>query len=191
MPAGTLPKSGEITMVSEPGTGQQGDLQRPLTSTEQKQVVDQIMQARAREQAAGLGGGSVTVNGAWNYTGYSYLSPNPEAAIKARLVAVDLTATGHTPAFDFDDIEIIDGDNNISYGSDPHATPLNLESGKALPETTLIPAGPRASRWLMIYAFPEETKHFHLYYWGQQLTQKTVTVAPSGWELPWPKEAAE
>ncbi len=173
---------------AQPKIRLQGGLKRELTAVEKNQVVDHILQARARQQAAGLGKGSIKVNSAWNYTGYSYLSPNPDAAIQARLVAVDLTASGHTVFFDFDDIEIVDGETSVSYGSDPHAVPLNLSDGKIMPPEKSPAAAPRASRWLMIYAFPKNTKQFHLYYWGQKLTFKPVDLASEGWELPYPEK---
>ncbi|MDF1826394.1 MAG: hypothetical protein P1U68_17240 [Verrucomicrobiales bacterium] len=159
--------------------------QRQLTAKERKLVVDQLMQARAKQQAQGLGSGRVRVNGAWNYEGYSYLSPDPNAAIEARLVAVDLTVSGHTQYFDIDDIEIVDGANLMSYGSDPHPTPLSLD-GKILPEGQFPGAAPVANRWLLIYAYPKQSPAFHLYYWGKALTNEPVTIRKSGLELPYP-----
>lgn len=158
---------------------------RPLTPEEQKVVVAQLLKARAQQQAEGLGGGRVKVNGAWAYRGYSYLSPNPDAAIEARLVAVDITMSGHTPHFDIDDIEIVDGANLMSYGSDPHATPLTLE-GKIMPEGRAPAAPPEPSRWLLIYAYPKQSPAFHLYYWGKALTNEVVEIQSSGMELPYP-----
>lgn len=159
---------------------------RQLTPEEKKQAIDGVMQARAKQQAEGLGTGSVKVNGAWNYSGYSYLSPDPAAAIEARLVAVDVTISGHTPFFDIDDVEIVDGLTLISYGSDPHAENLKPDGTLRLGGETLE-AAPGASRWLLIYAFPKNTPRFHLYYWGKQLTPKPVEVGDSGPGLPYPQ----
>lgn len=166
------------------------DEQRNLTPEEQELVVDGIMQARARQQAAGLGSGKVVVNGAWNYTGFSFLSPDPGAAIEARLVAVDVTISGHTPFFDLDDVEIVDGSSMVSYGSDPHVTPLTAD-GSILQESEALAEAPAASRWLFIYAFPKNTPAFHLYYWGKQLTSTPIEVAASGMELPYPPAQPE
>lgn len=159
--------------------------QRALTPEEQKQLLDQLLQVRARQQAEGLGTGSVKVNGAWNYSGYSTIAPDPAAAIEARLVAVDVTISGHTPFFDLDDIEIVDGATLLSYGSDPHAEPLGPD-GKLLPLAEDAPEAPAESRWLLIYAFPKATPIFHLYYWGKQLTFKPVEVGRTGLSLPYP-----
>ena len=158
---------------------------RELTAAEQNQVIDGVMQARAKQQAEGLGKGSVKVNGAWQYTGYSHLSPDPAAAIEARMIAVDLTVLGHTPFFDIDDIEILDGVTLISYGSDPHAEFLSPE-GALLPAGQLPPAAPGPVRLLLIYAFPKNTSSFHLYYWGKQLTLNPVKIGPGGMALPYP-----
>lgn len=163
------------------------DGKRQLTPEEQKIVVEKVMQARAKQQAEGLGGGTVQVNGAWNYTGYSYLSPDPEAAIEARLVAVDLTISGHTANFDIDDVEIIDGVKLISYGSDPHPEYLTMD-GELMPSDQLPAAPPLASRWLLIYAFPKHSATFHLYYWGQQLTPEPVEIGERGMQLPFPEQ---
>jgi hypothetical protein len=158
---------------------------RPLTAEEQKQVIEEVIQVRAKQQAEGLGSGSVTVNAAWPYTGYSTLSPDPSAAIEARLVAVDVTVSGHTPYFDIDDIEIVDGESLVSYGSDPHAEPLGPD-GALLPAGEAIAAGPAPSRWLLIFAFPKATPRFHLYYWGKALTPEAVGFGTGGLSLPYP-----
>lgn len=158
---------------------------RPLTPDEQRQFLDGVIQVRAKQQAEGLGAGSVKVNGAWPYTGYSTLSPDPSAAIEARLVAVDVTVSGHTPFFDIDDIEIVDGESFVSYGSDPHAEPLRPD-GSPLPAGEAIAAGPAPSRWLLIYAFPEATPKFHLHYWGKALTPEAVAFGTGGLSLPYP-----
>ncbi|MEM1442441.1 MAG: hypothetical protein AAGF67_08865 [Verrucomicrobiota bacterium] len=180
------PEPGEVTEspasagIQLPESGQ-----RPLTAGEQKVVVDQLLKARAKQQAEGLGSGGVRVNGAWDYRGYSYLSPNPDAAIEARLVAVDITISGHTEHFDLDDVEIVDGASLMSYGSDPHATALTLD-GEILPADKWPDAPPKASRWLLIYAYPKQSPAFHLYYWGRALTTAPVPFKKEGLELPFP-----
>lgn len=158
---------------------------RSLTEAEQNQVIDGVLQARARQQAEGLGAGRVTVNGAWPYTGYSTISPDPAAAIEARLVAVDVTISGHTPFFDIDDIEIVDGASLMSYGSDPHAEPLRTD-GTLLSVNETVPLAPAASRWLLIYAFPKATPRFQLYYWGKALTPEPLGFGEKGISLPYP-----
>ena len=144
-----------------------------------------LISTMRKKQAAGLGTGSVKVNSAWAYTGHSTL----KAVAGARLVAVDTTVTGHTSAFDFDDIEIIDGANRVSYGSDPHIILLSPE-GKALPNVRQLPTAPDPVRVLLIYGFPKETQNFTLYYWGKNLLAKKHSIESSGWELPFPKTEA-
>jgi len=149
----------------------------------QNPPLNQIIDAMKRKQAAGLGSGSLTVNSASTYTGYSVLDAVPGA----RLVAVDDTVTGHTPAFDFDDIEIIDGRSKMSYGSDPHITVLT-PAGKVLGATDPQPKLGDPLRVLLIYGFATETENFTLYYWGKNLLLKNQNIKPSGWELPFPKK---
>lgn len=179
------PPLAEAPAAGTPGVIPPAGEPRELTAEEQKRVLDEVMQARAKQQAEGLGSGSVKVNGAWHYSGYSYLSPDPAAAIEARLIAVDVTVAGHTPFFDIDDIEVIDGITMISYGSDPQVEFLNPEGG-LLPAGNLPPAAPDAVRLLLIYGFPKNTTTFHLDYWGKQLTVNPVEIGQSGLALPYP-----
>ncbi len=176
--AKALPQTAPAPSAVPPGA-------RPLTPEEQNQVIDGVLQARARQQAEGLGSGKVVVNGAWPYSGYSTIAPDPSAAIEARLVAVDVTVSGHTPFFDIDDIEIVDGASLMSYGSDPHAEPLRLD-GTVLPLEEEVAVAPAASRWLLIYAFPKATPRFQLYYWGKALTPSPVAFGENGISLPYP-----
>ena len=182
VPAGEGTENATAAPAPTPGGLEEG---RPLTEEEQAQVIDAILQAKARQQAEGLGKGRVRVNGAWPYSGYSYLAPDPNAAIEARLVAVDVTVSGHTEHFDFDDIEIVDGATFVSYGSDPHIEPLAAD-GSLLPEDAPIPGPPASSRWLLIYAFPKDSPRFHLFYWGKQLTPDPVGFSAGGLSLPPP-----
>ncbi|MDF1861539.1 MAG: hypothetical protein P1U87_15080 [Verrucomicrobiales bacterium] len=161
-----------------------------LTPEQQQEVLNGIMRAKAQEQAEGLGGGRVKVNGAWEYKGYSYLSPDPNAAIEVRLVAVDITVSGHTEFFDIDDIEIVDGASLMSYGSDPHATPLALDGG-LLKEGDTILAPPKENRWLLIYGYPKKSPTYRLYYWGRELTPEALEFKESGIELPFPPAEEE
>lgn len=161
--------------------------QAPVETTRKQAVgespeLNQLITAMKKKQAQGLGTGSVKVNGAWTYAGYSFLDP----VQGARLVAVDATVSGHTPAFDFDDIEIVGGATLISYGSDPHITLLSPD-GKALPDIRQMPAAPNPVRVLLIYGFPVETDSFTLYYWGKNLLLENHGIDPNGWELPFPK----
>ncbi len=172
------------TLLPDPAVPVSGE-PRELTTEEQKQVIDGVMQARAKQQAEGLGSGSVKVNGAWHYTGYSHLSPDPGAAIEARLIAVDVTVSGHTPFFDIDDIEVVDGITMISYGSDPHPEFLTPE-GSVLGDGQFPAAAPNPVRVLLIYGFPKNSSSFHLYYWGKQLTLNPVEIGKSGLALPYP-----
>ncbi len=150
-------------------------------NTQQNSELDQVLNAVRKKQAAGLGTGSLEINAAWTYIGFSHLDAVPGA----RLVAVDATLTGHTVDFDFNDIEIIDGSNQTSYGSDPHITLLTAE-GKALPDSHEFTPAPGPVRILLIYGFPKTTQNFTLYYWGKNLLRKNHSIEASGWELPFP-----
>lgn len=178
-----MPPSGQITTsANTPSTGER----RLLTPEERARALNLMMNRLAEGQAKGLGDGSVTVHGAWQYDGYSYLAPNPKAAIPARMIAVELTVSGHRKEFDPDDIEIVDGLTKISYGSDPHLT-LIEGPGKPIADPAKYPIAPAATRMLLIYAFPKESRTFTLYYWGQELLDEPMTLEASGWGLPFPE----
>jgi len=151
----------------------------------QRDAMARVLDNAAKAQAAGLGKGELIVNGAWNYTGYSTLSPLPEA----RLVAVDVTVTGHTPTFDFDDIEIVDPQRKVSYGSDPFLALLTPE-GKFQADMSRMPIAPATTRLLLVYGFPKDQTRFNLVYWHKKLNREPVTIAEHGWEVPFPEKAS-
>jgi hypothetical protein len=157
----------------------------PAPIDPQSAAVNDILQAEARKQAAGLGQGKVVVNGAWNYTGYSTLTPRPEA----RLVAVDITLIDYTEAFDYDDIEIVDAALGISYGSDPYISLLNA-AGKPESDPAKFGRAPGPTRLLLIYGFPKDSKIFHLVYWGKRLNFDPIALADTGWEIPYPSPSS-
>ncbi len=188
-----LPQSGQITTSAHaprpPVRGiPQADGSRyvPLNPEQQKQLQNAVLVQEARAQAAGLGSGKVTVNKAWNYTGWTVLEMNPNSTIEARFVAVDVTIEGHTRKFDSDDIEIIDPVTGASYGSDPHSVFLTID-GKVQKDPKAIPIAPSPTRMLLIYAYPKATDQFGLSYWRQLLLNKPVDIEPDGWALPFPK----
>lgn len=178
------PPAPDTTQAPAPGAPEGPEPTDPAS-----QVMGRELHRLATRQAHGLGQGVVKVHGAWNYSGYSYLSPDPAALIPARLVAIDLTVSGHTTDFDLDDIEIVDGGTKLSYGSDPHVTFLTPD-GKTLPEDQPVPVAPAATRVLLIYGFPKSTPTFELYYWGNRLTGQPVKLAESGWGLLYPEPAS-
>lgn len=180
-----LPPSGEITTSA--GTPSTAETPQ-LTPQQQNKMLNVMIDRLKDQQAKGLGTGVVRVNAAWHYDGYSYLSPNPDAEIPARMVAVDVTVKGHTSAFDPDDIEIIDGVTMVSYGSDPHITFIKAP-GELIENASEIPVAPAETRMLLIYAFPRNTQKFTLYYWGQNLLNVPRGFDESGWGLPYPEKS--
>lgn len=184
--ASSLPQSGQIT-TSAPGAAPANGQPQVLTAEQQAKVLDLMMNRLADRQSKGLGGGKITVNAAWKYDGYSYLSPNPASEIRARMVAIDLTVKGHTPDFDPDDIEIVDGLSKISYASDPHLTFIKAP-GEPITSPKDIPHAPNPTRMLLIYAFPVDSSTFTLYYWGKDLLNEPMEFEESGWGLPFPEK---
>ena len=157
----------------------------PTVAQAQSLIVGQMINQAAQAQAKGLDGGRLTVNDAWTYDGYSTLTTIENPPFPVRFVAVDVTVEGQNANFDYDDIEIVDGADLTSFGSDPHVTFLDRD-GKVLPLTARPPAPPSPVRALLIYGFPEDSKTFTLYYWGRKLVEARE-IAKSGWALPYPK----
>lgn len=182
-PTVVLPQTGEITTgvltPSSPAT-------RILSEEEKSEAVNVLLNQVKDAQAAALREARLIVNAAWPYSGYSTLAPDPASAIPARLVAIDVTVSGHTAALDADDIEIIDGITSISYGY-PQVTVIN-GPGEIVTDPQLVPVAPAPLRLLLIYAFPKNTQTFSLNYWGQKLlaTPRGFDSADSGWSLPVP-----
>jgi hypothetical protein len=181
-PTVTLPLSGDITTGALTPSSESV---RVPSEEEKQRALDQVMNRLADQQAAGLRDAKITVNAAWPYEGYSMLSPNPASAIPARMVAIDLTVSGHTAAFDPDDIEIVDGITLVSYGSDPHLSVIR-GPGEVITDPKAIPVAPAPIRLLLIYAFPKGTKTFTLFYWGQKLLDQPRGFDAEGWGLPYP-----
>ncbi|MCB1090004.1 MAG: hypothetical protein KDL87_00630 [Verrucomicrobiae bacterium] len=179
-----LPATGNIT------TGTLTPSSTPTripSAAEQQQALDLVMNRLAQGQAAGLKNARITVNAAWNYKGYSYLSPDPAAAIPVRMVAIDLTVEGHTSEFDPDDIEIVDGITLVSYDSNPHLSVIQ-SPGVVIEDPNQIPKAPAPLRLMLIYAFPKNTPTFTLFYWGQKLLDKPHGFDAEGWGLPYPEK---
>lgn len=179
-----LAAGGEDNPDAAPKSAQQATTPSPVDP--RSTVVNDVLQIEARKQAAGLGQGRVVVNGAWNYTGYSTLTPHPEA----RLVAVDITILNYTDAFDYDDIEIVDAVLRVSYGSDPYIALLN-SAGKLEKDPEKLARAPGPTRLLLVYGFPKSSKTFHLVYWGKKLNLQPVKYAERGWEVPFPSTPAK
>lgn len=156
----------------------------PQVVDQQSQIMGAMINQAAKAQAQGLDGGRLKVNGAWTYNGFSTLTPIESPPFPVRFVAVDVTVEGQTSNFDYDDIEIVDGADLTSFGSDPHITFLTLD-GEVMPTNERPSAPPRPVRALLIYGFPVDSETFTLYYWGKKLVAPQ-TIAESGWALPYP-----
>ncbi len=159
----------------------------PVPNLQKDPRVAAYLQQQVQMQRTALdGAGRIEVHSAWHYTGFSFLSPDPNAQVPARLVAVDATISGHTAAFDIDDVEIVDGVTNYSYGSRPHFAYLDLDTGELLPGGQGPAPAPKAQRVLLIYGFPKNTKSLKLAYWNKIQTAEAVPIAASGWGIPHP-----
>ncbi|MCA9027403.1 MAG: hypothetical protein KDA86_19490 [Planctomycetaceae bacterium] len=145
--------------------------------------VAKAMESVSREQSQGLNDAKVTVHRAYEYSGYTWLEPIEIA----KLIAVDVEFRDYNQGLDLDDVDIIDGDSNENYGSDPHIASLTLD-GTLSPDVddSSWPDDLGPLRVLLIYAFPKDSKTIKLGYWGQELTPKPIPISGDGPVLPKP-----
>lgn len=174
----------ESAMETEVESGEVGSAPSQPALDVGSQVVGAMINQAAMAQARGLDAGRLVVNGAWTYEGFSTLTQIENPPFPVRFVAVDATVEGQTANFDYDDIEIVDGADLTSFGSDPHVTFLT-PNGEVLPSSERPPAPPSSVRVLLIYGFPVDSSTFTLYYWGRKLVEPQ-TIAERGWALPYP-----
>lgn len=128
-----------------------------------------------KQQAKPLEEATISVKGAYNYNGLSYLEPTKEE----KLVAVDIEFSNYRQEFDVDDVGIINGDEIEVYGYEPHIVPLNKD-GELVREEFFWPEAPGPVRVLLIYAIPKESKAVKLGYWGSVITDKSVKLEEGG-----------
>ena len=137
-------------------------------------------------QAKGLDVAMVTIHGAYNYKGYSYLEPIEGA----KLISVDVEFFGYKEDFDLDDIDIIEGKTGENYGSYPDISLLTLE-GKIETNESNWPNPPGPLRVLLIYAMPDKSTSVKLSYWGKMLVAEVTTLSEGGPTLEKPKKKSD
>ncbi len=139
------------------------------------------VQAAMDGQARGLDGAEVTVYRAYNYRGFSWIEP-----VKgAKLVAIDVGLAGYSEGIDLDDIDIIDGETDENYGSDPDIVFLTDE-GEPFPDNQPSQSFGEPIRVLLIYAVRESTESIKLGYWGSEIVSEPVVLEEDGLALPAP-----
>jgi hypothetical protein len=137
----------------------------------------------SREQSQGLKVANVIVHRAYEYQGYSWIEP----VDVAKLIAVDVEFRDYTRGLDLDDVDIIDGQSNENYGSDPHIVNLTLDGTLAADiYDSSWPDDLGPLRVLLIYAFPKKSNTVKLGYWGQELTPQRIPLSGHGPSLPQP-----
>lgn len=142
-------------------------------------VVAEAWQQVTTVKAVALDNATVTVHRAYNYSGPSDFEP----VDGAKLIAVDVGVSGYTDRFKIWDVDIVDGDTNENYGSDPHVAFLN-DSGEFFTYDGDEVDFSRAIRLLLVYGVPTSTTSVQLGYWGRDLTKGTVLLADQGPPLP-------
>jgi hypothetical protein len=157
-----------------------------ITANSDNQPPAEIASA-AREaaggQSRGLDGAKVTVHRAYDYRGYSEIKPND----KSKLIAIDVEFVGYNMNLDLDDVDIVNGQSNDNYGSDPHIIALTQDGAVAAdPDDSSWPKDMGPLRTLLVYAVPKDLSSIKLSYWGHELTPAAIPVAGEGPALPQP-----
>ena len=145
--------------------------------------IAKALEGVSREQSQGLNVAKVSVHRAYKYNGYAWIEPIETA----KLIAVDVEFRDYNRGLDLDDVDIIDGESNEKYGSDPQIAHLTLDGELASDvNDSSWPDDLGPLRVLLIYAFPKESEAIKLGYWGQELTPKPIPIAGDGPSLPKP-----
>lgn len=116
-----------------------------------------------REQATAFEHGRAIIACAFWYAGNTNKEPKPGH----RALAVDVVIEDTEAGFDLDDIEVVNGRSNESYGSFPHIRYLDAE-GNVTGELATSANGRRAS-FRLIYMIPESTQSIKLRYWDKDM----------------------
>lgn len=138
----------------------------------------------AREQSQGLNAASVKVHRAYEYGGYTWI----ESTEATKVIAVDVEFRDYGQGLDLDDVDIMDGESNENYGSNPQIANLTLDGNLASDVNDASwPDDLGPLRVLLIYPLPKESKTIKLGYWGHELTSESVPISGDGPSLPTPK----
>jgi len=136
-----------------------------------------------REQSQGLTDATVVVHRAYEYHGYSWLEP----VDAARLIAVDVEFRNYNQGLDLHDVEVINGESDENYGSEPQTARLTLDGKPAFDSNASSWRDkPGPLRVLLIYAYPKASNSIKLGYWGQVLTPEPIPIVGDGPSLPKP-----
>jgi len=125
----------------------------------------------AERQSQGLKAATTIVHRAFEYRDKSRIQPNDDA----KLVAVDVEFRKYDKGFDLDDVDILDGDTNENFGSDPEIKFLNSDGTLSADEPDFDdPTQP--IRLLLIYAMPKQAKSIKLEYWSDRIVAKAAPI---------------
>lgn len=144
----------------------------------------EALEATAETPSLGLRKAKVIVHRVYEYHGY----PSIDALDTARPIAVDVEFREYDRGLDLNDVDIIDGESNENFGSNPFIARLTLQGEiSSKPEDSSWPENLEPMRVLLIYAFPAKANTIKLSYLGKELTAKPITIAGEGPALPKPK----
>lgn len=143
--------------------------------------IQATVRAMMDEQARGLDGAEVTLHRAYNYHGCSWMEP----VEGAKLAAVDIGFTNYGYGFDLDDVDIIDGDTDENFGSNPDIA-YPTARGEPFPDFQPSQHFGEPVRVLLIYAVRESTESIKLGYWGREIVSDPVPLEEDGLVLPEP-----
>jgi hypothetical protein len=149
---------------------------RELSSDQLPPEVRRAVEATAARQSIAARRMTTTVHRAYDYKGYAWHQESPEG----KVVAVDVEFAGYSPAFDLDDIDLIDGDTGENYGSNPEVALLRPDGTLPVDEKKEWPAAPNPLRLLLIYSAPRTMKAVKLSYWDQALTPESALLRGTG-----------
>ncbi len=161
---------------------------KSFNRAKQSREVEDLLHSVMNPESEGLNNAETIVHRVYEYSGHTWVEPTEET----KLIAVDVELRKYRLGLDLDDIEIIDGETNESYGSWPDIARLKPDGSLANnPDEAMLPEGLGPIRVLLIYQFPKASNTIKLGYWGQVLTRNPIQIAGEGLQIPKPARQKE
>jgi hypothetical protein len=140
--------------------------------------VEEAIRDVAARQSQALKGATTLVHRVFRYDRTGIYKPSADE----QLVAVDVEFRKYSKGLDLDDVDLVDGDTDENYGSDPEIKRLRPD-GKLDTNSYDDHAPSKPLRVLLIYRLPKEVASLQLEYWGDRLTEAAIPIVEGKLEV--------
>ena len=153
---------------------------KPSAADESKlpaNVAEAVREVAARQSQA-LKGATTIVHRAFPFNQNGVYKPSADE----QLLAVDVEFQKYSKGLDLDDVDLIDGETDESYGSNPEIKMLRPD-GMLSPNSYDDQAPNKPLRVLLIYCVPKKVASVQLDYWGDRLTEAPIPIVDGKLEV--------